>query len=276
MIFVYKKWEEFCKKLHNNNMHSIPACDVTSNLKDYLVLKHDVETDVFRAYKIAEIEHRFGHRGSYYIQAYLLDDTRNVEMLSKMLEMGHEISYHYDVLDSSKGDLDKAIIEFENNLKLFESKGFNFCTVCQHGNPIIERNGYNSNRDFFRSQKVQELYPDVSDIMVNFKEKVPTDYLYFSDAGRVFKLIFDPINNDIINSDDENISYKDLDALFEDIDEEKGNIISIHPHRWTQSVMVYFAKTFVFKTLKFVTKILVKIPMFNKLMSKYYYLAKKA
>ncbi len=276
MIFVYKKWEEFCKKLHNNNMHSIPACEVNENFQNYIVLKHDVETDVLCAYKIAEIEQKYSHRGSYYVQAYLLENNENIQLLSEMQQMGHEISYHYDVLDSCKGNVNEAIIEFENNCKRFESNGFMLSTVCQHGNPIIERNGYNSNRDFFRSQKVQELYPDISDIMVNFKEKVPTDYIYFSDAGRVFKLIFDPINNDIVNSDDKNIHYKDLDALFEDIDEEQGNIISIHPHRWTQSAAVFFIKTYIFRTLKFVAKILVKIPLFNKLMSKYYYLAKKA
>ena len=111
--------------------------------------------------------------------------------------------------------------------------------------------------------------------MVNFKEKIPTDYLYFSDAGRMFKLIYDPINNDIVNTDDKNIPYKNLDYLSEALEKIKGNIISIHPHRWTESVVVYITKTFIFKVLKFVAKILIKIPLFNKIMSKYYFLAKK-
>ena len=40
-----------------------------------------------------------------------------------MQEMGHEISYHYDVMDSCKGDLEAAIAEFEKNRKRFEEKG---------------------------------------------------------------------------------------------------------------------------------------------------------
>lgn len=276
MIFVYKKWDDFCKKLHENHLHSIPACEVRSKLNNYIVLKHDVETNVERAYKIAEIESRYGHRGSYYVQAYLLEESANVKLLEKMQQMGHEISYHYDVLDSSKGNFSQAIAEFEKNLKIFESNGFNIVTVCQHGNPIIERNGYHSNRDFFRDAKVRQLYPEISDIMVNFKENIPTDYLYFSDAGRRFNLIFDPINNDIVNSDDKNVPYNDLNVLYNALDNEKGNIISIHPHRWTKSALVYIIKTFIFKVLKFVAKILVKIPVLNKLMGRYYYLAKKA
>lgn len=276
MIFVYKKWDDFCKKLHDNDLHSVPACEIRAELNNYIVLKHDVETNVERAYKIAEIESSYGHRGSYYVQAYLLEEGANVELLKKMQQMGHEISYHYDVLDSSKGNFAQAIAEFDKNLKIFESNGFKIVTVCQHGNPIIERNGYHSNRDFFRDVKVRQIYPEISDIMVNFKENIPTDYLYFSDAGRRFNLIFDPINNDIVNSDDKNIPYNDLNALYDVLDNEKGNIISIHPHRWAKSASVYIIKTFIFKVLKFVAKILVRIPILNKLMSRYYYLAKKA
>ncbi len=275
MIFVYKKWENFCQKLSENSIHSIPACEVTSDLSGYIVLKHDVETNVEYACKIAEIEHKYGHRGSYYVQANLLDNRANIDLLLKMQKMGHEISYHYDVLDSNNGNIDSAIIEFKKNIGLFESHGFKVATVCQHGNPIIERNGYNSNRDFFRSQRVQNLYPGLSDIMVNFKEKVQTEYSYFSDAGRVFKFIYDPINNDITDSESKNIPYKDLDELYNALVTNKGNIISMHPHRWTKSAFVFLSKTIIFKILKSVAKILVKIPVFNRLMSKYYYLAKK-
>ena len=276
MIFVYKKWAEFCSVLKEKNFKSIPACEVKSDSGNYLVLKHDVETDVSHAYRIAQIEKQYGHRGSYYVQAYLLEDDRNIKMLSEMQGMGHEVSYHYDVLDACKGDFEKAIKEFEKNKRLFEENGFNIVTVCQHGNPIVERNGYHSNRDFFRNEKVRELYPEIADIMVNFKEKVPTDYLYFSDAGRMFKLIYDPINNDIVNSDEKNIPYKNLECLFDALDKAEGNIVSIHPHRWTKSIVVYALKTIIFKSLKFIAKILIKIPFFNKIMSKYYYLAKKA
>ena len=111
--------------------------------------------------------------------------------------------------------------------------------------------------------------------MVDFKTKHKTEYLYFSDAGRHFQLIYDPINNDRVNSDDKNVLYKDLDGLFEALSAEQGNIISTHPHRWTSSALVYSVKAFVFKVIKAVAKILIKIPFFKKFMSKYYYLAKK-
>lgn len=275
MIFVYRKWEEICRRLKEKGLQSIPACEVKSDSGNYVVLKHDVETDVQRAHKIAQIEKKYGHRGSYYVQAYLLSNNKNVELLFEMQQMGHEVSYHYDVLDYCKGNMEKADVEFEKNLNLFRSKGLRVVTVCQHGNPIIERNGYSSNRDFFRNSSIRVKYIDIADIMVNFKEKFSTDYLYFSDAGRMFKLIYDPINNDIINSDDKNILFDSVDELLNGLDKEIGNIISIHPHRWMQSATLYLCTKWTFKVLKTAAKIMAKIPAFNRLMSKYYYLAKK-
>lgn len=275
MIFTYKKWKIFCEKLQKAGIQSIPAREVAPNCGKYLVLKHDVETNVRSAFRMAQIEHDYGHRGSYYVQAYLLDDEKNIQLLQKMQDMGHEISYHYDVMDSCKGNLEKATEEFEANRKCFEENGFLVTTVCQHGNPVVERVGYTSNRDFFRSEKVQALYPNVADIMVNYPQKYQTEYLYFSDAGRIFKQIFDPINNDVTPSDDQNTPYENLDALLSGLSGEVGNIISTHPHRWTASAVKYVIKNAVFKTAKFLAKLLLKIPFMKKLMSRFYYLAKK-
>lgn len=273
MIFVYSAWDSFCAELKDKGIVSIPAREVTAEMDSFLVLKHDIENTVSKAYKLAEIEHKYGHRGTYYAHAYLLDDPQNVELLQKMQVMGHEISYHYDVMDSNHGNLEGAVKEFESNRQRFEALGFHIVTVCQHGNPVVERVGYTSNRDFFRSQRVQALYPSIADIMVDYKEKFDTDYSYFSDAGRKFKLIYDPINNDIVNSDEKNIPYEDLDALLEALPSKA--IISTHPHRWTDSAASYIVKEKAFKIIKVVAKLAMKLPGIKKIMSRYYYLAKK-
>ena len=275
MIFVYKKWEQVCLFFKKKGIYSIPAQEVPKGAERYLVLKHDVETNVRRAYNIAKIEHKHGHRGSYYVQAYLLKNKKNISLLQKMQEMGHEVSYHYDVMDSNKGDIEKAIIEFEENRTLFEDNGLLIETVCQHGNPVVERIGYASNRDFFRNERVQELYPNLSDIMVDYANKKALKYTYYSDAGRKFKLIFDPFNNDLVDSEDKNIAYENLGDFLGSINLEGGNIISIHPHRWTKSYIAYLFHAMFFYSAKFVAKILIKIPFMRKILEKHYNLAKK-
>lgn len=278
MIFVYKHWEKFCRELQEKNIVSIPARDVAigSGSEPYLVLKHDVETDVARAYQMARIENKYGHRGSYYVQAYLMKSSENIALLKEMQEMGHEISYHYDVMDACKGDLAAARKEYAANLSLFEQNGFHIVTVCQHGNPVVERVGYTSNRDFFRNVQVQQEYPDMSDIMVNFKTKADTEYVYYSDAGRKFQMIYDPINNDVINSDDKNVYFEDLNVLLAQTTiGQENSIISTHPHRWTSSEMAYRIKAGAFTVIKRTAKLLIKVPFLKKFMSRFYFLAKK-
>lgn len=278
MIFTYKKWEAFCKSLSDSRIISQTAQSILCGTatEPYLVLKHDVETDVMKAYVLAAIESKFGHRGSYYVQAYLLGDEQNVQILQSIQNMGHEVSYHYDVMDACKGDIDAAITEFEKHKNIFESAGFQITTVCQHGNPVVDRVGYTSNRDFFRNARVKALYPEIADIMVNFKSLAHTDYLYYSDAGRRFQMIYDPLFNDLVNSDDKNVYYEDLVALQEAGTIGKENvIISTHPHRWTKSAVEYKCKETIFKGIKCTAKVLMKIPLMKRIMGKYYYLAKK-
>lgn len=272
MIFVYHKWEEFCKKLYEKGIVSIPARNVTNEMESFLVLKHDVENNPIKAYKFAKIENNYGHKGSYYIQAYLLKKKRNVIILKKIQEMGHEVSYHYDVMDSNGGKIASAIDEFSVNIKLFESNGFNIKTVCQHGNPIVERIGYHSNRDFFRNKYVRELYSEIADIMVNFKTKYGIEYSYYSDAGRKIKRIYDPINNDIENSDEKNTIYEDLDILLGNIDGK--SIVSVHPHRWSNSIVMYLIREKAFFLIRGIAKKIVNVSFVKKLASKYYFLAK--
>lgn len=277
MIFVYKKWDMFCSKLARNNLISITAQNYMhiDSAEKFCVLKHDVETNPQNALEMAKIEYKYGHKGSYYVQAYLLEKEDNISVLKEIQSLGHEVTYHHDVMDSSSGDIEKANLEFKKNVELFEKEGFEIRTVCQHGNPIIERNGYNSNRDFFRDSKILKNYPNIFDIMVNYP-KHTKKYNYYSDAGRKFKLIYDPVNNDIQNSDDKNISYKNLDELLSAVMKSDSNfIISTHPHRWMASSIKYIFKDAVFRAVKFATKILMRIPVFKKLMSRYYYLAKK-
>jgi hypothetical protein len=278
MNFTLSKWSVFCRDLQNNGCLSITASDLCHRPElrksQYLILKHDVETNVRRAYRIAKIEHKYGHRCSFYIQAYLLKNKKNIELLRKMQNFGHEISYHHDVMDYAKGDINIALSEFMKNLELFIDKGFNIWTVCQHGNPLIERVGYHSNRDFFRSKVIQETFPEIVDIMVNFKEEKNLDYLYFSDAGRVIHLVVDPINNDLCYSDEKNLIIKNLDLLLNYL-LSNNCIISIHPHRWEINGIAFYFKKTSFIIIRWMARKMYKYQLFKNILNKYYYLAKK-
>ncbi len=275
-MFVYNKWEVFCKKLSENGVHSITADSVLkNNAKQFLILKHDVETNPSKALDLARIENKYGHFGVYYVQAYLLDNQKNIEILKKIKALGHEVSYHHDVMDSNFGNLEKALEEFEKNKVIFEKNSFSINTVCQHGNPVAKRNGYTSNRDFFRSDAVKKKFGHIAEIMVNYREKTNVDFKYISDAGYGWKIIYDPETNDIVDSSDKDIKLENLDRVLNFVLNENAVILSTHPHRWNNNSLNAVAKTMIFKTIKITAKILGKIPFINRIMSKFYFLAKK-
>lgn len=276
-MFVYKEWEKFCKQLNEDGFNSVNAASVekTDIVKPFFIMKHDVETNPIKALKLAEIESKYGHSGSYYVQGYLMKNKKNLEILKRIQDLGHEVSYHHDVMDSNKGDILKAKVEFEKFKNIFEENGFLIKTVCQHGNPIIEREGYFSNRDFFRDNTISNFYENISEIMVNYKTRIQENYLYISDAGYGWKVIFDPENNDVINSDDKNISLNDLKAVAEVIKNGESVILSTHPHRWESNVNSAKSKDYIFRKVKIIAKLLMAIPFFKKIMSKFYFLAKR-
>ena len=72
-MFYYKNWERFCESLSKCD---VTLCTAEQSLRlpkgeRFVVLKHDVETFVANAHRLAAIEHKHGICGSYYVQAYL-------------------------------------------------------------------------------------------------------------------------------------------------------------------------------------------------------------
>lgn len=276
-MFIYKEWDSFCKSLNNYGIKTVSAESVIYGDMDskFIILKHDVETNPKKALKMAKIETKYSLRGSYYIQAYLLKNRKNIKILKEIQLLGHEVSYHHDVMDSNGGDINKADLEFSRNLNIFRNEGFNVRTVCQHGNPIVKRIGYYSNRDFFRNKNISNKYSDISEIMVNFKEKIGSSYKYISDAGYGWKVIFDPENNDIIDSEDKDISLETLDKVLDEISVGDNIIISTHPHRWQNNIVFAYIKNYVYKFVKKTAKFAMKSSYVKSIMEKFYFIAKK-
>lgn len=269
-MFVFSEWEKICKEIAVNH-NCITANQILEqiNKPDWIVVKHDVETDVSKALSLAKIENKYGIRATYYVQSYLLQD--NFKKLQEIQELGHEVTYHYDVLDSNNGDFELATREFEETINNFKEYGFNVKTVCPHGNPIMNRNGWDSNKDFFRRKDITDKFCDILDIVVHLPSKINYKYTYISDAGYSWKIIVNIADNDKFNKGDKEI--KNIYSLLE----KKNNslIISTHPHRWRANYFFVLLNKIKFKFLRLIARTLNKIPFFKKLMSRFYYLAKK-
>ena len=60
----------------------------------YLILRHDIDTDIKTANAIFNIEKSLGVKGSYYFRLNTLD----IELMQRINEYGSEASYHYELL----------------------------------------------------------------------------------------------------------------------------------------------------------------------------------
>lgn len=276
-MFYYKNWDDFCRKLINSR---IILCTAEESLKlekgtKFVVLKHDVETFVPNAYKLAMIEHKHGIRGSYYVQAYLLNDTENIRMLQEMQSWGHEISYHYDVLDAYAGDYVAAEVDFIQKSKVFADAGFQYGTICQHGNPVKNRVGYTSNRDFFRNSEIRSRYPQWVDMVVDYSKFTVSDYMYISDASYRWNIITEPETNDL-HPEVKNKRIGGFDKLFLLIDKSKESfIVSTHPHRWMDKAWKIGVKIIMFRIVRNIVMLARHVPGIEWILNKFYFLAKK-
>ena len=274
-MLTYQNWDKFCSKILNSKIKTLTAAEAVNHSKlksKYLIIKHDVETNVAKALKLALIEKKYNINATYYVQSYLLDNKKNIEILREIYKLGHEVTYHYDVLDSNDGDFNLADKEFGINLKKFKKYGFKISTVCPHGNPIKIRNGWNSNKDFFRNKIINKKYSNIHDIVVNPERFSFKKILYISDAGFGWKKIIDVSRNDKVKFNDVSIKLNDI---FELIDENKTMIISTHPHRWVNSKILFLLNRNIFLLLRVIARTISKFRILKILIDKYYYLAKK-
>lgn len=278
MYFVYKDWDDFCRELSRKGYHSVTAASLLLAANNgektsarFINLKHDVESTPSKALDLAIIENKYGHFATYYVQAYLMTEG-NKHIFDHIKALGHEVTYHHDVMDGAKGDLNKAVSIFNHNISRFEDFGFPIITVCQHGNPMSDF----ENRDFFKSEIVQNLYPQQADIMVDFMDKIHQKYVYISDVGMSFKIVKDPLNP-ISESEEPYIDLKDWKGVIRELDANpnKSYIISAHPHRYNANKAKAVLKISIFKCIRAIAKVVFKIPGAKKLLFRFNFISKK-
>lgn len=271
MKFVLNEWDRFCLSIDANKCVTISELPDLCCSQSWLAIKHDVETNVNRAHNIALIEARYGIRSTFFVQAELLEG--NLSQLLSIVELGHEVTYHYDVLDANNGDIEKATIEFSETIRKFEEAGFAITSVCPHGNPMMNRNGWSSNKDFFRDVGVSNKFSNIFDLVVQGKEKIGRDFIYVSDAGYGFNIISDITHNDKLLSED--IPLGGIDEVLNLISEHEAVVVSTHPHRWNPSPFLADLAKARFILIRKVAKYASKSKLLKLLISKFYFMAKR-
>jgi hypothetical protein len=214
-----------------------------------VVLRHDVDRLPGNAESMAILENSLNVQASYYFRC--VRNVWNADILRSIVELNHEVSYHYEDLTITKGNYQKAIEHFEFQLERIR-KFYPAKTICMHGSPMSKWD----NRllwtkfDYHKFGIIAEPYFDV-------------DYnqtFYITDTGRSWNNaefnIRDRVSS-IINIKIENTKH--LISLFEqDLMPEKV-IINTHPHRWFNPGLSWYREFFLQNAKNVVKRVIRKI-----------------
>jgi hypothetical protein len=149
------------------------ACFLENPRPRAIVLRHDVDAKKNNSLRFARIQAGMEIKGTYYFRMVPWSYDRDV--IREIAARGHEIGYHYETMDSAKGEMEKAYTEFCRNLeKIRETVAVK--TICMHGSPLSKYD----NRSLWDKYDYKELgiigepYFDIDFSKV----------LYLTDTGR--------------------------------------------------------------------------------------------
>jgi len=187
-----------------------------------VVLRHDIDKLPGNALRMARLEYDLGMRGSYYFR--VIPSVWCPEVMRQIVELGHELGYHYEDLTIARGDHEAAIRHFKRQLKLFR-RIYPVRTVCMHGSPLSRHD----NRDLWQTYDyraygiIGEPYFDVDFNKV----------FYATDTGRTWKNTSASIRDRVETNF--SIPINSTRHFIERINRQqlpRQLMITIHPQRW--------------------------------------------
>jgi hypothetical protein len=197
-IFSLKMYENTLLKALDYKYRFIQVRDVDQGITDNtIILRHDIEYGVERAYQMAKLEKKIGVRSSYFVLVHSIFynpfTPENTRMLVEMHEMGHEIGLHYETYYFEDRGLDPADGILHDATYLEKMLGIKIKSISQHRparSTVVEKLG--------------EHYIDA------YRKDLIYDLFYISDSGCKWR------NDNLYNSLGEN---KKIHAL-------------LHPDYW--------------------------------------------
>ena len=196
-------------------------------LEKVVILRHDVDKKPENSLRFAEIEHEKGLKASYYFR--VVPESLQVDKLLAIKALGHEIGYHYEDMDPAKGDPEKAIKSFVQNLEKLR-KLAPIDTICMHGSPLSNYD----NKELWRHYD----YHEYGIIGEPYFDLDYSNIFYITDTGRKWNNR-DASIRDKVNSPFE-IEVRSTQHFIELIKAGKmpeKMMINTHPQRWNDEVV---------------------------------------
>lgn len=247
--FTLNKFDGLCEVISKSEYVPLTVGKhlLEPDLEKFIIIRHDVDNITDSVLKMARIENKKGLSSTYYFRSNVFNYP---EILKTIEKLGHEVGYHYEVMDKAKGDYQKAIDIFKNELCEFR-KNVNIKTICMHGNSLTSYN----NRDLWKHYDFKE-FGIIGEAYnsINFR-----NVSYYSDTGRRWDGMKYRVKDVVNETNSKSINFKhtdDLIALIEKVNINKLYIL-VHPARWNDFSFAWIEEL-IFQNTKNFGKLLIK------------------
>jgi hypothetical protein len=124
--FTLKKYNSLLKIAVDQ--YTFISYEETNNYEKFILLRHDLDFSVHRAFKLAAAENSAGIRSTYFLQLnssfYNLFEEEIKNLVQKIVSLGHTIGLHFDCMSYHVSSRESLIqfLTFEKNIldSLFE------------------------------------------------------------------------------------------------------------------------------------------------------------
>jgi len=257
--FTMEVYKQLLITLKDKGFQFIPFKDYfDQHASRFVILRHDVDAKKMNSLESARIEYQMGITGTYYFR--VLPKSYDQQVIREIASMGHEIGYHYETMDTSKGNIDQAYSEFCSNLLNFRLL-YPIITICMHGSPLSKYDNREiwKKYDYHSHGIIGEPYFDL-----DF-----STMLYLTDTGRRWDgekvSVRDKIIKEAHGNDGSDVPpalhlrhTKDIiNALNNGIFPDKV-MITVHPQRWNNNYFSWLKEAMLQNVKNQLKKFLIK------------------
>jgi hypothetical protein len=202
----------------------------------FCLIRHDVDRKPYNALKMARLEHSLEITATYCFRTK--KHTLKPDVISKISALGHEIAYHYESLTDAKGNLEKAIRDFQNNLAKLR-KLAPISTISMHGRPFSSYDNKDIWKDGKNHQKLIDHYKILGEIYLDIDY---SDIAYINDTGRNWR-IRKANRRDLVDSN-VLLDFRNGRSLLVYLNEQPHPklVFQIHPERWSEQNFEYIVQ----------------------------------
>ena len=149
--FTTDMYAVLCKKIVETDYTSFTVAEyIKKRPTNAIILRHDVDRAPATALKLARIENEYGLKATYYFR--FIKSVFVASIIKEIVNLGHEVGYHYETLSKCRGNYDQAGKLFKTELEEFR-KIIPVSTASMHGRPLSKWN----NLDLWKQFSVNDF-----------------------------------------------------------------------------------------------------------------------